>query len=159
MLKALIDKLIQCRHKTIYLQHLVCILPKCSSSNMSRDALLLRFCIVLHTLETTCVMCVSVTFLLLRSFALLFASCEALWLFTLCCSHSASLLSHIFTFALLSRTWLMTVWYLSHVSSVPWYALLCHCCCLVSLSLLPPPPSSPRKPTEFNVRVCLRRPN
>lgn len=97
MLKALIDKLIQCRHKTIYLQHLVCILPKCSSSNMSRDALLLRFCIVLHTLETTCVMCVSVTFLLLRSFALLFASCEALWLFTLCCSHSASLLSHIFT--------------------------------------------------------------
>lgn len=51
-----------------------------------------------------CMMCVSVTFLLLRSFALLFASCEALGLFTLCCSHSASLLSRIFTFALLSRT-------------------------------------------------------
>lgn len=30
---------------------------------------------------------------------------------------------------------LMTVWYLSRVPSVPWYALLCHCCCLVSLSL------------------------
>lgn len=56
-----------------------------------------------------------------------------LWLFTLFCYHSAYLLLHIST--LLSRTWLMTVWYLSRVPSVPWYALLCHCCCPVSLFL------------------------
>lgn len=71
-------------------------------------------------------------FPLLYSFTFL-SSSETLRLFTLCCSHSAYLLFHISTFALLSCTWLMTVWYLSRVPSVPWYALLCHCCRLVSL--------------------------
>lgn len=52
---------------------------------------------------------------------------------TRCCCHSPYLLLHIST--PLSCTGLMTVWYLSRVPSVPWYALLCHCCCLVSLSL------------------------
>lgn len=106
MQKALINKLIRYRYQTIYLQHSVCILPKCSSSNMSHDALLLCFRIVLRALETTCLMCetpsVAAAFRLLRSFLL--TSSEALWLFTLCCSHSASLLFHIFSFALLSCT-------------------------------------------------------
>lgn len=66
-------------------------------------------------------------------FTFLFSSSETLWLFTLCFFHSAYLLFHISS--LLSCTWLMTVWYLSRVPSVPWYALLCHCCRLVSLSL------------------------
>lgn len=51
---------------------------------------------------------------------------------TRCCCHSPYLLLHIST--PLSCTGLMTVWYLSRVPSVPWYALLCHCCCLVSPS-------------------------
>lgn len=37
---------------------------------------------------------------------------------------------------LFSCTGLMTVWYLSRLPSVPWYALLCHCCCPVFLSSL-----------------------
>lgn len=155
MLKALIDKLIQCRHKTIYLQHLVCILPKCSSSNMSRDALLLRFCIVLHTLETTCVMCVSVTFLLLLSCSLPVRLCDSLpsaVLILPLCSLTFSLL----LFFLALGWWQSGIW----VMCLLFHDMLC---CVTaaawSLSLLPPPPSSPRKPTEFNVRVCLRRPN
>ena len=68
--------------------------------------------------------------LLLRSFTFPFF---LLCLLTLCCCHSAYLLFR--TSSLLSCTLLMTVWYLSCVPSVPWYALLCHCCCPVSLSL------------------------
>lgn len=50
---------------------------------------------------------------------------SSLRLFTLCCSHSAYLLFHLSTcWLFFSCTWLMTVWYLSRVPSVPWYALV-----------------------------------
>lgn len=73
----------------------------------------------------------------------------------ICSSFSASLLCHTSICALLSRA-VTAVWFLSCVSFVPWYALLCHCCRLVFLSL-PLPPSPPWKPNDVNVRVCLRR--
>lgn len=85
------------------------------------------FCIVLHALETVwdsfCRRCFPSSSLPLR----LSVTLHPLLL--------PSCLSALSTFALLSCTWLMTVWYLSRVPSVPWYALLCHCCCPVSLSL------------------------
>lgn len=127
-LKALINKLvILYRHREYICSTLVCILPNVSLSIM----LLLLWCFYYHLFR--CTPCSG--FLLLFFCAIsLFSSSETLCLFTLCCSHSAYLLFHISTSALLSCTWLMTVWYLSRVPSVPWYALLCHCRCLVFLS-------------------------
>lgn len=94
------------------------------------------FCLVLHVLNSICSSCEACCSLL--------SICQALSLSffsillpprgppTRCCCHSPYLLLYIST--PLSCTGLMTVWYLSRVPSVPWHALLCHCCCLVSLS-------------------------
>lgn len=97
----------------------------------------------------------------LPSFALFRSPVRFLW-------GSVTLYPLLFSFCLSALTFSLLLFFLAlgwWQSGIWVMCLLFHdmLCCVTaaawSLSLLPPPPSSPRKPTEFNVRVCLRRPN
>lgn len=146
MLKALNNKLILYGHIIICSQFLVCIRPKCFIINSASVTVML-----LHK-PLYCVPC-------------------SLWLFLLLCSFSLrlrdSLPSTVPILPFCASTYPLLLLFLTlgwWQSGIWVVCLLFHdmLCCVTSaawsLSFTPPPPSPPWKPTDFNVRVCLRSP-
>lgn len=163
MQKALINKLLLILYSRIKKQHLVCILPTSSPLVM----LLSLWCLYCLAFALCCmpwkqtVPCVKLVATSLLSI------CRALSLslflpLKLC----DSLPSAVTILPICSFTYLLFFLALGWWQSGIWVVcLLFHdmLCCVTaaawSLSLPLPPPSPPWKPTDFNVRVCLRSPN
>lgn len=163
MLKALINKLLLIyRHVKSIFAALGLHTTKTfiiSYASVTVMVLLLCFCIVLHALETVWnSLSAFVAFLFSCSLTFLFYSSGTLWLFVLCCYHSACVpLSQIY----FCSSFLHLVDDSLVFELCAFCSMICSCCVTAAawpLSLLPTP-SPPWKPPDFNVRVCLRCPN
>lgn len=109
---------------------LVCIQPTCSTCCApGRGAAVIVSCLLLPVLNSDKFLVWNVSFIALHlssPFTFFFPHPPpwgAVATLPICSS------SYLLLFSCIG---LMTVWYLSRVPSVPWYALLCHCCCPVS---------------------------